>query len=755
MSFEQPAYSFSYPSGPPTPSITPKSATFGKDLFGTPRHESTFYDPRFSPADPYVASLEFLKTPKTAAATTPTKSPTLTRGIKRPFPGHDIETEIATHVHHLSPNSNLPLPPVEPSRQLSSSPNSLQNRRSTQEKTAQEAGSKEDLGSSMRSASSMQTPPPTSTSATKRKARQAQVAKLVRESAANGGRKTAPTFLEPSNATSASPAEASPQQFSTIQFSPEVFGGFATAGPATAPAYPQQKLFWDPQQDANAMNIDFGTSDTFAESFGLDNLKHVESFASNNDTMAMSHMTTSSFDIDNVIGISMPSSAAQNINYLSSAGLITNGSVSKLSNTVVDPSLLFSSPSQVSEHTNMNVPQRNNRNEDMRPYAHQIREAERERETSETRKPKRRRGPHSDSPAVKAALQALRGEEEDDSPQVQSSKDAVPDKLFRGRRNSSRVTFEEVAHGPSSHQRRRSSHRPSADRRRSKQTVTLTIGPDGRAKTETKTIAEPVSGSALNAESDSGDTESLSSNDDVHMASSRFSSFAAPTGNTQALKLRRSGSNFNTHSQKSSYASTQPNLIDPALTTTFIHEPLGGSGDRDSDADTALDSGDEKGDAQSELKKVRARSRVGGQYGPASNSTSANRYVFGSNAYPPQHALTPTQDVFHNISPTTITDPDLATPSTGRDSTVSSNTTRCVCHNPDSDGELMILCESCKKWLHVRCVGLNPQKIPKVYLCVYCTGQTPNVRGGRVREPMRAVFPPSSSPLAHKGFQSQ
>ncbi|KAL8830457.1 MAG: hypothetical protein Q9191_001419 [Dirinaria sp. TL-2023a] len=683
--------SFSYPSGPPTPSITPKSATF-KDPFGTPRHESSFYDPRFSPGDPYVAGLEFLKTPKAAAATTPTKSPTLTRGIKRPFPGHDIETEIATHVHHLSPNSNLPLPPVEPSRQLSSSPNSLQNRRSTQEEAAQEAGNKEELGSSMRSASSMQTPPPTSTSATKRKARQAQVAKLVKESAANGGRKAAPIFPEPSNATPTSPVEASPQQFSTIQFSPEVFGSFAMAGPATAPAYPQQKLFWDPQQEANAMNIDFGTSDTFAESFGLDNSKHVESFASNNDNMALSHMTTSSFDIDNAMGISMPSSAAQDINYLSSAGLITNGSVAKLSNTVVDPSLLFSSPNQAPEHTSMNISQRTNRDEDMRPYAHQIREAERERESSETRKPKRRRGPQSDSPAVKAALQALRGEEEDCGPQVKSSKDAAPAKLFRGRRSSSRLTFEDVAHGSSNHTRRRSSHRSSSGRRRSKQTVTLTIGPDGRAKTETKIVAEPVSGSAMDAESDSGDTESLSSNSEVHMASSRVLSFAGPLGNTQNKKLGRSGSNFNTHSKKSSYASTQPDLIDPALTTTFIHEPLGGSGDQDSDASIAVASGDEKGDAQSELKKMRARSRANGQFhGSASTSTSANRYVFGSNTHPSQHALTPSQDVFHNISPTTITDPDLATPSTGRDSTISSNTTRCVCHNLDSDGELMIL----------------------------------------------------------------
>ena len=543
----------------------------------------------------------------------------------------------------------------------------------------------------MRSASSMQTPPPTSTSASKRKAQQAQVAKLVRKSAANGGRKIATILPEPKNASSNSPLETSPQQFSNIQFSPEVFGSFAMAGPVTAPAYPQQKLFWDPHQGANAMNIDFGTSDTFADSFALDNSKHVDSFASNNDTMTMSHMASSSYDIDNVMGLSMQSSAAQDMNYLSSAGLITNSSASKLSNTVVDPSLLFSSPNRAPENMNMDISQRANHNEDMRPYAHQIRDAERERETSETRKPKRRRGPHTDSPAVKAALQALRGDEdEEDGPQVKSSKDDVPAKLFRNRGSSNRVTFEEAAHRSSSLQRRRSSHRSSSDRRLSKHTVTLTIGPDGRAKTETKILAEPGSASAMDAESDSGDTESLLSADDTHVASSRFSSFAVPTGNTQAKKLGRSGSKSDAHLQKSLYKSTQSHMIDPALTTTFINEPLGGSGDVESDFEIAQGSGNEKGDAQSELKKMRARSRASGQlHGLV--STSANHHSFDGNAYPASHALTPTQDLMQNISPTTITDPDLATPSTGRDSTISSNTTRCVCHNAESDGELMIL----------------------------------------------------------------
>lgn len=543
----------------------------------------------------------------------------------------------------------------------------------------------------MRSASSMQTPPPTSTSASKRKAQQAQVAQLVKESAANGVRKTTPLFPKPSNAVAKSPAEASPQQFSTVQFSPEVFGSFQMGGPATAPVYPHQKLFWDPTAEANAMNIDFDPSNTFVDSFGLGNSKHMESFATNNDTMAMSHLATSSFDLGNVMGLSMTSSTPQNTNYLSSAGLITNGSASKLSNTVVDPSLLFSSPNRASEQMNMDSSHQANFNENMRPYAHQMKEAERERENSETRKPKRRRGPQNDSPAVKAALQVLRGEEDEDSSQRSSSRNSMSANPLPKRVNSNRVTFEEVAHPPASLQRRRSSHRSGVARRPSRRTVTLTIGPDGRAKTETKIVAESAQGTAMDVDNDSGDTESLSSIEDAQMAISQPSSFAAPINITLPKNIGRFGSSSNLHSHKSSYASTRSNLIDPALTTTFINEPLGGSQDHDSDGEAALDSADEKGDAQSELKKMRARRRASGQL-PGSGPIPGNHPPFAKDALVPGPALiTPTQDLFNNISPTTITDPDLATPSTGDASTISSNATRCVCRGHDSKGGLMIM----------------------------------------------------------------
>lgn len=556
----------------------------------------------------------------------------------------------------------------------------------------------------MRSASSMQTPPPTSSSASKRKAQQAQVAKLVKESAANGGRKTTRIFPKPSNAVvSMSPVETSPQQFSTLQFSPEVFGSFPMAGPATAPVYPQQKLFWDPSQESNAMNIDFGTTDTFADSFGLDVSKQLDSFASTHDPMHMPQIVSTSFDVGNIMGMTMSgnASAAHDTNYLSSNDPTTHSLRSKPPNTAVDPSLLFSSPSRAPEPLNVEIPYQAMHNDNLQPYAHQIRDARRERESSETRKPKRRRGPPTESPAVKAALETLRGEEDDRSRGNKSA--GSSGKAIIGQADGNRVAFEEpeahrfVGRRSTSVRKTKSLRRRSSSRQHPKHTVTLSIGPDGRAETQTQIVAEANSGSQMDLDNDSGDTESLSSYDgDTHVATSQPSSFAYPLDKASVPRLARFASSSKNHSQKSSYASTQTMVIDPVLTTSFISGPLGELKGTESDGETVVDFGNERGDAQSELKKVvksRAQRRASEQLSRPRSGRDVleNRNKHPGNAYATQQSLTPTQDMFNNISPTTITDPDLATPSSARDSVISGNATRCVCHGSDADGELMIL----------------------------------------------------------------
>jgi hypothetical protein len=103
-------------------------------------------------------------------------------------------------------------------------------------------------------------------------------------------------------------------------------------------------------------------------------------------------------------------------------------------------------------------------------------------------------------------------------------------------------------------------------------------------------------------------------------------------------------------------------------------------------------------------------------------------------------------DPFSNSFQASPNTDGLTTPSTDR-SSISSESTRCVCNGIDN-GQPMIQCESCTNWLHMGCCGLNGSNIPPVYVCVFCTGQTPVARGGRIRGPV----PPFDSPLTHKSM---
>ena len=41
----------------------------------------------------------------------------------------------------------------------------------------------------------------------------------------------------------------------------------------------------------------------------------------------------------------------------------------------------------------------------------------------------------------------------------------------------------------------------------------------------------------------------------------------------------------------------------------------------------------------------------------------------------------------------------------------------CYCRMPENYDELMILCDSCKKWFHCYCVNINAEQIPYVWRC--------------------------------------
>lgn len=776
--------SFSYSCGQhPTPTGTPTSATFEQSFFSTPKAESSFYDPRvtWDTADPYALSPQFFKTPKEASLRTPIHRPSTPSGPKRHLSGKELEAEISSHVHHLSPNPNLSLPPVEPSRQLSSSPSPSSAKRSCLDAaeratTTPKSGLVLDTDSAMRSAGSMQTPPPTSTSASRRRAQQAHVAKLVKESAATGARRmSSPGLAVVNNVnTSTGMVGASPQQFPSLQFSPDVFG-FPMSGPATAPTYPQQKLFWDPEQNTDPMSVDFAAFPS--DSFDSSHQTGLDPFVSTRQQIQMSHAPGTSYNafatsISNAINqqgpasftmTMAPSPQAQRPFQTSSAAARKPIDRISFSGHAVNPSLLFSSPTRQLEISEGAASSQDDPDADtLRPYAHQIQESRREREMQSGRMQRPTRGPEADSPAVKAALKALR-EEGAGSPGLRRSVTVTAltrhsVSLDQSNHQSTQVISQgypgvELKPKVSSiceRSRREDILRASKLTSRKRTAVTFSIDANGKARTETRTIVEGpevrLDGTAQmeldSASQDSDSEDSLEEETRATAINHNQPHNALPLQGPRQPRLGRFSTDSRAHSQKSSYASTiasaanagslhgaqlskargtsnlrstsldqhkkQRYRFTGALSSSTLSDHGDGSGEnQESEAETVPESEESKGDAQYELRKVlqdRAKRKVTGQL-PRSGLGSVGRMQHSvysplraqTHSYNRNGIATPSAAHPHkvygnnlNSSPNTITDPDLATPSTDRDRQFSGST-RCVCHSADSDGQLMIL----------------------------------------------------------------
>ncbi|KAL9009356.1 MAG: hypothetical protein Q9173_005610 [Seirophora scorigena] len=738
MSFEPPTYSFSYPSAqPPTPTRTPTSATFAQSFgWETPRQESSFYDPRvtWNTADPWAESPDFLKTPKHLAFSTPLKSPTKSAGTKRPLPGQNIEEQIATHVHHLSPNPERTLPPVEPSPRLSSSPNPSStskracHRSAETELTPVKTKQDEEAASSMRSADSMQTPPPTSTTTSRtRMVENIQFAKKGKNSGTTNRRMSSPGRTRAWDIEPAPPRVETSPGFPSLQFSPELFH-FPSTGPATAPAFPQAKLFWDTAQPHDAMNIDFSANDSFGMGIGIG--QGLDPFISTQDQGTPSRMPSASFQTldgsQDDLAI-FPVSAKAPTKSLMRSRLAAGG---------VDPSMLFSSPEHSSDLPNLPSSQAKI-DSTLQPYAHQILDAEREIELLGTRRSKRRRCTEVDSPAVKEALATLRDDETDRPPPRRSITDTVLQSfddthVKAALKDRKAMEAQKQISASRSQASRRLSPNKSVQSPSRRTRLTLTIDSTGRAKTESKVVEDtvgPLPDSKMNVGSATEEEDSSTMSDDMHIATSQHRSFGFAKKKANRGKLTRFALDSKTHSQRSSYASTfassntsggvkptkprsmstnmsshfdDPSLLplppsdDRASSSPIISDRLDGREPHGSNTETTMESDDGKGEAQFELKKIRQRRQLSKSRQSQQSSTQKNGR--GAFQYPNPLSTNPIRpfpctagnDPF-NISPTTITDSDLATPNSARDSVASSGkTTRCVCRAGDVEGGLMI-----------------------------------------------------------------
>ena len=487
------------------------------------------------------------------------------------------------------------------------------------------------------SSGNIQTPPPTTTSATKRQGKKAQVIQSSKDtdSPSSSRRKSVPILPKPTSSGNlgAIATEASPGDLG-LDFSPADFGW----APATAPAYPQQKLFWETEDDGS-MNLDMQNV-----SFG-NTRSGLEAFVSTHPSVSTSQRTITDdygFGEDHTPLASF-ASAVDNFDEQLNQSL-----------QAVNPSVLYSS-----SDLNDNV---TTEDAALQPYAHQLQEARRERAYGGIAKLKKRRKPSVDSPAVRAAMEQLR----EDAPRPALQRSMTDTALSRTAQDigSSRTSS---AHGRSSPvkavraalKQQKRQHRTS---------IALTIDEHGRARAESR--ARPNQEEAMDIDSESESSYTASSVDE--MGAEMVASFSRPSG----PKLGQFGKPSN-HSQKSSTAS---------FYSTASHYDLQGgqSGmatsnaqkailEDESEAETVLNSEDDEDFAQSELRKT----MQGRQQRPTTH-----------HLYSPQGASTaffPNTD-FANLSPSTIPDPEL--PSYSNNSPGHSEI-RCLCSSAMDDGNMI------------------------------------------------------------------
>lgn len=568
---------------------------------------------------------------------------------------------------------------------------------------------------------------------------QTQSAKLAKQSDVIAARRVSTSSVQKSRGAEAAGSQIEePQlQLGEFRFSPQAFD-FPPSGAASSPGFPQNKLFWNPDQSKEAMNLDFPIDDPFSVNNspkGLDPFtadcqgsQFLASVSFNDFSTKSGQITDTSMLLDLDLD--------HQVEFLPSSGILSEcKSFTKVLGKGVNPSLLFSSPSRLPSPS---LSAGLCRSDALQPYAQQVREAQLENQLNRERRAKKRRKPEVDSPAVKVALQALRDEQEQEqdlSPDVnETAADRALELLRRPQSQRSRVSFQS-SKGPA-RVINSNLHRPETSRisrpRKKRPVVTLTIDAEGRAKTETKVVCdddidESSPHSRMDMDSDSEDSETTTSSGSTIMLLSRPQSFSLSNESYRKPELPRISANAKRQSQMSSYSSNltkdskimedtkRPSGV-PGVDIHTRSYPMkglrrasspatisGGRGHRgriaadgESDPETLFSSDDDKGGAQYELKKIlqeRARDRAVMLSGLKNDHTRDDHvYVSHGDIMQQQYSASSDRrrasDAYENTSQTTITDPGSATPSTG---TEGYETTRCVCKHSEIEGELMIL----------------------------------------------------------------
>jgi hypothetical protein len=706
-------HSFGDPNAqPPTPKQTPTSTVFPSPIFETPKNipvtseESSGWTPRF--AEEYSV---FNATPGNLRGS---NSPFVdfgsfppSTGVKRPLPtAEGLAAEIAAHVNHYSPNPDLPLPPVDPSRRLPSSPDPLSIPREyysgdsdteSNHPTSIEGRSAKKLkkgsGAVKESVTQTATPPPSVRKGERKLAPKAKTDKMQNDQG----------YCQPD-------FTGTPQQpnMATFVTTPSDMFGFPLSAPATAPAN-----FWDPSGGISGMDLDFTGAGPNVFQTPTPSHRPMGSFDWGND--AQLFQDPSALPPSNQENNGLPAKRERPLapkTMMSNAeAVVPSSSMMPTTYTTtvedpfglmspsgaVDPGLLFSRPpsssmdmanfavdqpivSQVLPRANTMQAATNG------PARHDIRRSVSVREPG-NRQPERATVSSPIKASGRPGLQRSFSENRGKRGNVRSTSSTLPT-LAPAVRSTAQAPSSGSGIGGSRSVSSRPSGRvspikshlripsltaiPESSGPRTRTSVKFTIDSKGRARAETTVVVdEPspttgihkrrISKELPQRERSWGSSDDESSTDDEPIIiPSRNTSFALPDPRKPLSSFFHASQRSISENSTSTYAS-------------FTADINGQShNDIESEAETVMNDhpSNKGGDAASELRKV-VENRLK-QGGKRPSSQTSRRFRPGNVGQYQANA----------VSPTTLTDASLPTPSTDS----RSHTIRCVCNRND-DGE--------------------------------------------------------------------
>ncbi|OJD34533.1 uncharacterized protein BKCO1_2200079 [Diplodia corticola] len=366
----------------PSPSSTPKSATFPDASLQTPRTDSL-------PSH----FLEAWSTPRANVQQTPSQTPLFprTRDRDRPLSSYSHKSQDPEdpefHINHYSPNPNLPLPPVEPSRRLASSPTPLKSGRPPNANTTSSIPTQDSTANNM-DPSQMQTPPPTRDASSSRKRGQdGQPLSFNTPSAMYSRRDSAPTIPGDHMRDGRYGQDSGVPMFANMQFTPEMTR-FGHAGPSTAPGPSRAGVFFNPSSSGGMLHLDNLPAQEDPFGFAVEDNQNMFQWPSFTPTNT-SRVDSASMAVEDDSWASTPSlltTTSADLQNITGNGTATLDDPFIPTTSGVDPSMLFSFSGSASDLGNTWVspqrPQKAPIPDKRQPYEHQAREYERQKEVS-------------------------------------------------------------------------------------------------------------------------------------------------------------------------------------------------------------------------------------------------------------------------------------------------------------------------------------------------------------------------------------